>query len=82
MPYRIKLNWPRLLSLCLILCATSGCVTGSTGPLNSYCVVASTISYDTRADTPETVAQIEAHNSRWVCLCEQDCPKAVNPAGK
>jgi hypothetical protein len=59
-------------------------VTGSTGraPVNNYCVVASTISYDSRADTPETVAQIEAHNSRWVCLCEQDCPKGVNSGEK
>lgn len=82
MPCRSKLNWLRPLSLCLILNATSGCVTGSTGPVNSYCAVASAISFDSKADTPETVAQIEAHNSRWVCLCEGDCPKAVNPAGK
>jgi hypothetical protein len=30
--------------------------------------------YNSRLDTPATVAQIEAHNSVWVCLCEQDCP--------
>jgi hypothetical protein len=26
------------------------------------------------------VAEIEAHNSKWVCVCEDDCPnkKVVN----
>lgn len=76
MPYRSKSSWLRTLSLCLILSATSGCVTGLTGrvPVNSYCAVAGAIRYDSRGDTPETVAQIEAHNSRWTCLCEGDCP--------
>jgi uncharacterized protein YceK len=66
----------RRLSLCLILSATSGCVTGLTvpAPVNSYCAIAAPIDYDTTRDTPKTVAAIEVHNSKWVCLCEQDCP--------
>jgi hypothetical protein len=32
------------------------------------------ISYDSKKDTPETVKEIEAHNSRWACLCDKDCP--------
>jgi hypothetical protein len=62
--------------LCLTLSVTSACVTGSTGGVqsNSYCAIAKPISYDGARDTPETVNQIEGHNSRWVCLCEQDCP--------
>jgi hypothetical protein len=61
---------------CLILSVTSGCVTALTGPVpvNSYCAVAAPIGYDSAADTAETVKQIEAHNSKWVCLCESDCP--------
>lgn len=67
----------RPLSLCLILSATSACVHGSTGAevVSDYCRIAVPISYDGAADTPETVKQVEAHNSKWVCLCEGDCPK-------
>ncbi len=67
-------NWARRLSLCLTLCAMSGCATVSTAPLDSYCAIARPISYDTTRDTAETVAAIEIHNSQWVCLCELDCP--------
>jgi len=42
--------------------------------VNSYCAIAAPIGYDTTRDTPKTVAAIEVHNSKWVCLCEQDCP--------
>lgn len=71
-----KSNWLKLPLLLLILSATSGCVTGSTGdvPLNSYCVIIRPISYDATKDTPETVKEIEAHNSVFVCVCENDCP--------
>jgi hypothetical protein len=59
-----------------ILSATSACAHVSTTPpaTNSYCAVAKPIFYDSRLDSPSTVAQIEAHNSTWVCLCEDDCP--------
>jgi hypothetical protein len=40
-----------------------------------YCRIAKPIYYDYEKDTPETVAQIERHNSRFVCVCEQDCSK-------
>ena len=72
----VKLNWARRLLLCLILPAMSGCATVSTAPapVNSYCAIAAPIGYDTSKDTPETVAAIEAHNSKWVCACESDCP--------
>jgi hypothetical protein len=78
-----KSIWARLLWPCLILSATSGCVTDLTdpAPASSYCAIAAAISYDSTADTAETVAQIEAHNSKFVCVCEGDCP-AVNPAKK
>lgn len=84
MSYKRRSNWARPLLLCLTLSATSGCVTASTGPApaSSYCAIASAISYDSEADTAETVAQIERHNSQYVCVCENDCPQAVNPAGK
>jgi hypothetical protein len=44
--------------------------------VSSYCAIAAPIGYDTTKDTPETVAAIEMHNSKWVCVCESDCPKA------
>lgn len=59
-----------------ILCVTSACVSGSTAPLvvSDYCRIAKPIGYDSRVDSAETMRAIEAHNSKWVCLCESDCP--------
>lgn len=73
-----KSNLAKLLSASLILSATSGCVHVSTDPvpLNNYCLIAKPISYDSVADTPDTVQQIELHNSQWTCVCEADCPTA------
>lgn len=70
----------KLLSGVLILSVTSGCALGSTGGnrpivVSDYCKIAAPISYDTAKDTKETVAAVEKHNSKWVCLCENDCPK-------
>jgi hypothetical protein len=67
----------RLLPL-LTLIAMSGCVTGSTAPaiapIDTYCAIAQPIAYDSAEDSAETVAAIEAHNSRFICICEHDCP--------
>jgi uncharacterized protein YceK len=67
----------KLLLSSLILSATSGCVTDLTEavPTNSYCAIAKPITYDATQDTPETVAEVELHNSVFSCLCEDDCPK-------
>jgi hypothetical protein len=65
----------KLLSASLILSALSGCATVSTVPVNSYCAIAKPISYDATQDTSETVREIEAHNSAFICICEADCPK-------
>jgi uncharacterized protein YceK len=70
-----KSSWVRLLSVSLTLSVTSGCATVSTVPVNSYCVIAKPISYDATKDTSETVKEIEAHNSVFICVCEADCPK-------
>jgi len=68
---------PRLKPLLLltILSATSGCVTGSTALVGDYCRIAKPISYDSKADSAETVKEIEAHNSKWACVCDGDCPR-------
>ena len=68
-----------LFSLSVILLAMSGCAHGLTAatPLNSYCAIARPITYDRLYDTNLTVAQLEAHNSQWACLCEKDCPATV-----
>ena len=73
----VKSSWVRLLSASLILSVTSGCATVSTAPVNSYCAIAKPISYDATQDTAETVKEVEIHNSVFVCLCEQDCPKGL-----
>jgi hypothetical protein len=69
----------KLIALLLLMMPTalSGCVNASTAPLvvSDYCRIAKPIAYDSAKDTPETVKDIEAHNSRWVCVCENDCPK-------
>ena len=77
MPSIARSNWAKLPLILLILSATSACATAliDPAPINSYCKVARPISYDSVKDTPETVKQIENHNSRWVCICENDCPK-------
>lgn len=45
--------------------------------VSEYCSIAEPITYDSKADTPETVQQVEAHNSKWACVCgtPPDCPK-------
>jgi hypothetical protein len=60
----------------LILGAMNGCVTDLTdpAPINSYCEIAKPISYDSTKDTAETIKLIEQHNSKFVCICENDCP--------
>ena len=67
---------PRLKPLLplLILSVTSGCVTGSTALVGDYCRIAKPISYDSKADTAETVKAVENHNSKWACVCDGDCP--------
>lgn len=57
----------------LTLLALSGCATGSTAPANTtsdYCRIAKPIGYDSTVDSAATVAEIEAHNSAWVRVCE------------
>lgn len=73
-----------VLWLTPILIALSGCAHGSTAPVivSDYCTIAAPISFDSAVDSPETVAEIEKHNSKWVCVCEDDCPQkpsATNP---
>jgi len=53
----------------------SGCATDLTVPVSSYCAISKTISYDVTKDTLDTIAEIEAHNSVFVCVCEADCPR-------
>lgn len=64
----------------LILFVTNACVLDSTAPgvVSDYCRIAQPISYDTIKDTQQTIAEIEAHNSRFICVCEHDCPNGVN----
>jgi hypothetical protein len=64
----------RLLGMCwliLMLIALSGCASGSS-PTNEYCLIAKPITgYAGVGDGLK--AQIEQHNSDFVCRCEDDC---------
>jgi hypothetical protein len=64
-----------------ILCATSACVSGSTAPLvvSDYCRIAKPIGYDSTRDSAATIKEVEDHNSKWVCVCDKDCPAGVVP---
>ena len=73
----VKSNWARLPLSLLTLFVLGGCATVSTAPVNSYCAIAKPITYDAKQDTVETVKEVETHNSVFVCLCEQDCPKGL-----
>lgn len=68
---------PRLRSLLMLttLFVLTGCVTGSTALVSDYCRIAKPISYDSKADSTETVKAIETHNSQWACVCDNDCPR-------
>lgn len=79
----------RALFLLMILFALNGCAGGLIQPtlsptlapqivFSSYCKLAKPISYDSAKDSPATVRQIEAHNSKWVCQCEGDCPASAS----
>lgn len=54
-------------------------MTGSTAPIvvSDYCRIAKPLSYDSARDSAATIKDIEEHNSKWVCLCEDDCPKKL-----
>jgi len=64
------------LWLLMIPFALSGCVAASTAPavVSDYCRIATPLTYDSERDTMPTIKEIEAHNSKWVCVCENDCP--------
>jgi hypothetical protein len=68
----------QLLTLTIFLVLT-GCVTDSTALVGDYCRIAKPIGYDSRTDTAETVKEIEAHNSKWACVCDKDCPAGIAP---
>lgn len=79
-------NKLRMLCASLILLAMSACAIDSTAPgaVSNYCRIAQPISYDSVSDSPETVKAVEEHNSKYVCVCEGDCPKQPEepPSGR
>lgn len=64
-----------LAMLLLILTAggLTACETASV-PSGDYCLIAHPITgYEGAVTDPAVTAQIEQHNSDWVCACEDDC---------
>jgi len=74
------LMWSRLRKLSVLptLFVTSACAAGLMPPktVSDYCRIAAPIMYNSKLDSAPTVKQIEHHNSQWVCVCENDCPKS------
>lgn len=69
-------NLPKMLFASLILLAMSACAGSTTAPgaVSNYCAITQPITYDSTKDSPETVKQVEEHNSRLACVCDDDCP--------
>lgn len=61
--------------------AMSACTTVSTGT-DTSCKVFRPITFSAAKDTAATVRQVKAHNSKWVCVCEADCPARGAATGK
>lgn len=64
-----------------ILLLSSACALGSTAPApmqpirtHNLCRLTAPMTYDSVADSPETVAQVEAFNAVWLSLCEPASP--------
>ena len=39
-------------------------------PQADFCTLYEPVSYDSELDTPETVAQVEPNNARWLVVCD------------
>lgn len=79
---RLRKMSPKLKLLLMlpspILLLSSGCALVSTkpvAPISEFCRVVDPITYDSRVDSADTVAQIEALNAKWLALCDE--PSAV-----
>lgn len=73
MPHHDTRNYRRNLFRTAITAAsiaTAGCTSGVTE--SDFCLIAVPI-HDSPLDTAETRAQVNRHNSDWVCRCEGDC---------
>ena len=54
----------------LMLGVTSGCLmTGSTAITSDGCLIFGPIFYSSSQDTPETIKNVQSHNSAWYELC-------------
>lgn len=75
------------LIACLILLGTSACARSTTETVrtvSNFCLITQPITFSGRAanpetvenkyDTDETVVQVKKHNSRFECVCNNDCP--------
>ena len=63
---------PKLLLLGLMLTTLTACTTLTTGIVtDTSCEAFVPITYSASQDTPETVAEIRAHNRAFQALCPQ-----------
>jgi hypothetical protein len=70
------LPWHKRLLPFPILLALNACATSTmTQAVSDYCRIAQPIRYNSKLDSPKTVAAVEAHNSQYACVCDHDCPK-------
>jgi hypothetical protein len=93
MKYSTLSNKLTKLTLLPILVVISGCATSTTETVrtvNNYCLISEPIGYsskgpsvetvDNKYDTDQTVGDVKKHNSRYECVCKDDCPIAENKA--
>lgn len=67
-----RIGWRRLALLGSSLLLLTGCQTLSIGTpryIDTSCEVFSTITYSSKHDTPETIAQVKKHNRKYQSLC-------------
>lgn len=75
------------LIVCLTLLGTSACATSTTETVrtvSNYCLLTQPITFsatvlsketeENKYDTEETIGQVKKHNSRFECVCNNDCP--------
>lgn len=70
---RSRVALPIWSALVATIVFASGCVIDSAAPIpGEYCLIAGPIGFSD-SDTAATKREIDKHNAKWQCVCEQIC---------
>lgn len=72
MPSRKGKLLSMLSSLALISLGLNGC--GNSGVAHDYCYIYDPIQASD-SDTKETLDAVDKENGKWLCICQDDCPR-------